>query len=55
MVLILEMKIKSLALEATNKLSENELLAYENGLLLCLEKMLGTNRIKLGLGWKKEV
>ena len=33
----------------------NELLAYENGLLLCLEKMLGTNRIKLGLGWKKVV
>ncbi|KAK2395495.1 hypothetical protein QL285_057231 [Trifolium repens] len=27
----------------------NELLAYENGLLLCLEKVLGTNRIKLGL------
>ncbi|KAK2400362.1 hypothetical protein QL285_050072 [Trifolium repens] len=25
------------------------LLAYENGLLLCLEKVLGTNRIKLGL------
>ena len=33
----------------------NVLLAYENGLLLCLEKMLGTNRIKLGLGWKKVV
>ena len=31
----------------------NELLAYENGLLLCLEKMLGTNRIKLGLGGKR--
>ena len=29
------------------------LLAYENGLLLCLEKMLGTNRIKLGMGWNK--
>ncbi|KAK2382206.1 hypothetical protein QL285_069753 [Trifolium repens] len=28
---------------------ENVLLAYENGLLLCLEKVLGTNRIKLGL------
>ncbi|KAK2355706.1 hypothetical protein QL285_093092 [Trifolium repens] len=27
----------------------NVLLAYENGLLLCLEKVLGTNRIKLGL------
>ena len=34
-------------------LSENELLAYENGLLLYLEKMLGTNRIKLGLGGKR--
>ena len=33
----------------------NVLLAYDNGLLLCLEKMLGTNRIKLGLGWKKVV
>ena len=33
----------------------NVLLAYGNGLLLCLEKMLGTNRIKLGLGWKKVV
>ena len=33
----------------------NVLLAYENGLLLCLEKVLGTNRIKLGLGWKKVV
>ncbi|KAK2369669.1 hypothetical protein QL285_082785 [Trifolium repens] len=31
----------------------NELLAYENGLLLCLEKVLGTNRIKLGLGGKR--
>ncbi|KAK2367185.1 hypothetical protein QL285_080498 [Trifolium repens] len=31
----------------------NVLLAYENGLLLCFEKVLGTNRIKLGLGWKK--
>ncbi|KAK2370449.1 hypothetical protein QL285_083501 [Trifolium repens] len=31
----------------------NELLAYENGLLLRLEKMLGTNRIKLGLGGKR--
>ena len=29
------------------------LLAYENGLLLCLEKVLGTNRIKLGLGGKR--
>ncbi|KAK2374710.1 hypothetical protein QL285_075653 [Trifolium repens] len=29
------------------------LLAYENGLLLCLEKMLGTNRIKLGLVGKR--
>ncbi|KAK2366459.1 hypothetical protein QL285_079839 [Trifolium repens] len=28
---------------------ENVLLAYENGLFLCLEKVLGTNRIKLGL------
>ncbi|KAK2356297.1 hypothetical protein QL285_093642 [Trifolium repens] len=27
----------------------NVLLAYENGLLLCLEKVLGSNRIKLGL------
>ena len=34
-------------------LSENELLAYENGLLLCFEKVLGTNRIKLGLGGKR--
>ena len=34
-------------------LSENELLAYENGVVLYLEKMLGTNRIKLGLGWKR--
>ncbi|KAK2396488.1 hypothetical protein QL285_058142 [Trifolium repens] len=25
--------------KSTNKLSENELLAYENGLLLCLEKI----------------
>ncbi|KAK2396506.1 hypothetical protein QL285_058158 [Trifolium repens] len=32
---------------------ENVLLAYENGLLLCLEKVLGTNRIKLGLGGKR--
>ncbi|WJX24475.1 hypothetical protein P8452_13578 [Trifolium repens] len=31
----------------------NVLLAYGNGLLLCLEKMLGTNRIKLGLGGKR--
>ncbi|KAK2396487.1 hypothetical protein QL285_058141 [Trifolium repens] len=31
----------------------NELLAYENGLLLCLEKVLGTNRIKLGLVGEK--
>ncbi|KAK2361198.1 hypothetical protein QL285_086378 [Trifolium repens] len=31
----------------------NVLLAYENGLLLCLKKMLGTNRIKLGLGGKR--
>ncbi|KAK2363137.1 hypothetical protein QL285_088149 [Trifolium repens] len=31
----------------------NVLLAYENGLLLCLEKVLGTNRIKLGLGGKR--
>ncbi|WJX49720.1 hypothetical protein P8452_36117 [Trifolium repens] len=31
----------------------NELLAYENGLLLCLEKVLGTNRIKLGLVGKR--
>ena len=31
----------------------NELFAYENGLLLCLEKVLGTNRIKLGLGGKR--
>ncbi|KAK2429696.1 hypothetical protein QL285_028115 [Trifolium repens] len=31
----------------------NVLLAYENGLFLCLEKMLGTNRIKLGLGGKR--
>ncbi|KAK2361911.1 hypothetical protein QL285_087016 [Trifolium repens] len=29
------------------------LLAYENGLLLCLEKVLGTNRIKLGLVGEK--
>ena len=29
------------------------LLAYENGLHLCLEKMLGTNRIKLGLVGEK--
>ncbi|KAK2389224.1 hypothetical protein QL285_062832 [Trifolium repens] len=29
------------------------LLAYENGLLLCLEKLLGTNRIKLGLVGEK--
>ena len=33
----------------------NELLAYENGLLLCLEKVLGTNRIKLGLVGKRVV
>ena len=32
----------------------NVLLAYENGLLLCLEKVLGTNRIKLGLVEKFE-
>ncbi|KAK2420980.1 hypothetical protein QL285_031658 [Trifolium repens] len=31
----------------------NELLAYENGLFLCLEKVLGTNRIKLGLGGER--
>ncbi|KAK2402839.1 hypothetical protein QL285_052326 [Trifolium repens] len=31
----------------------NELFAYENGLLLCLEKVLGTNRIKLGLVGKR--
>ncbi|KAK2362690.1 hypothetical protein QL285_087750 [Trifolium repens] len=31
----------------------NELLAYENGLFLCLEKVLGTNRIKLGLVGKR--
>ena len=31
----------------------NVLLAYENGLLLCFEKVLGTNRIKLGLGGKR--
>ncbi|KAK2368534.1 hypothetical protein QL285_081722 [Trifolium repens] len=31
----------------------NVLLAYENGLLLCLEKVLGTNGIKLGLGGKR--
>ncbi|KAK2404499.1 hypothetical protein QL285_053832 [Trifolium repens] len=31
----------------------NELLAYENGLLLCLEKVLRTNRIKLGLVGEK--
>ena len=31
----------------------NVLLAYENGLLLCLEKVLGTNRIKLGLVGKR--
>ena len=31
------------------------LLAYENGLLLCLEKVLGTNRIKLGLVGKRVV
>ena len=31
----------------------NELFAYENGLLLCLEKVLGTNRIKLGLVGEK--
>ncbi|KAK2368461.1 hypothetical protein QL285_081654 [Trifolium repens] len=29
------------------------LLAYENGLFLCLEKVLGTNRIKLGLVGKR--
>ncbi|KAK2366580.1 hypothetical protein QL285_079944 [Trifolium repens] len=29
------------------------LLAYENGLLLCLEKVLGTDRIKLGLVGKR--
>ncbi|KAK2396307.1 hypothetical protein QL285_057965 [Trifolium repens] len=29
------------------------LLAYENGLLLCPEKVLGTNRIKLGLVGKR--
>ena len=29
------------------------LLAYENGLLLCFEKVLGTNRIKLGLVGKR--
>ncbi|KAK2388472.1 hypothetical protein QL285_062154 [Trifolium repens] len=32
---------------------ENVLLAYENGLFLCLEKVLGTNRIKLGLVGKR--
>ncbi|KAK2394525.1 hypothetical protein QL285_056344 [Trifolium repens] len=31
----------------------NVLLAYENGLLLCLEKVLGTNRIKLVLVRKR--
>ncbi|KAK2396610.1 hypothetical protein QL285_058256 [Trifolium repens] len=31
----------------------NVLLAYENGLILCLEKVLGTNRIKLGLVGKR--
>ncbi|KAK2380961.1 hypothetical protein QL285_068606 [Trifolium repens] len=31
----------------------NEFLAYENGLLLCLEKVLGTNGIKLGLVGEK--
>ena len=31
----------------------NVLLAYENGLLLCFEKVLGTNRIKLGFGVEK--
>ena len=34
-------------------LSENELLAYDTGLLLCFEKVLGTNRSKLGLGGKR--
>ncbi|KAK2396099.1 hypothetical protein QL285_057771 [Trifolium repens] len=29
------------------------LLAYENGLFLCLEKVLGTDRIKLGLVGKR--
>ncbi|KAK2397123.1 hypothetical protein QL285_058736 [Trifolium repens] len=32
---------------------ENVLLAYENGLFLCLEKVLGTDRIKLGLVGKR--
>ncbi|KAK2362667.1 hypothetical protein QL285_087711 [Trifolium repens] len=32
---------------------EDVLLAYENGLLLYLEKVLGTNRIKLGLVGEK--
>ncbi|KAK2366866.1 hypothetical protein QL285_080202 [Trifolium repens] len=31
----------------------NVLIAYENGLILCLEKVLGTNRIKLGLVGKR--
>ena len=53
LVLILEMKNQITCTRSNQQAFGNELLAYENGLLLCLEKVLGTNRIKLGLVGKR--
>ena len=53
LVLILEMKNQITCTRSNQHAFGDVLLAYENGLLLCLEKMLGTNRIKLGLVGEK--